>query len=60
MGGTGGRCQVRIDLRPFHKMPSGKFFFLLLTGEAAERILAPEPDGSFVVRDSSDHHYIFR
>lgn len=29
-------------------------------GEAAERILAPEPDGSFVVRDSSDHHYIFR
>ena len=31
-----------------------------LLGEAAERILAPEPDGSFVVRDSSDHHYIFR
>jgi len=31
-----------------------------LSGEAAERILAPEPDGSFVVRDSSDHHYIFR
>jgi len=30
-----------------------------LSGEAAERILAPEPDGSFVVRDSSDHHYIF-
>ena len=30
-----------------------------LSGEAAERILAAEPDGSFVVRDSSDHHYIF-
>jgi len=30
-----------------------------LSGESAERILAPEPDGSFVVRDSSDHHYIF-
>jgi len=30
-----------------------------LSGEAAERILAPEPDGSFIVRDSSDHHYIF-
>ena len=30
-----------------------------LSGESAERILAGEPDGSFVVRDSSDHHYIF-
>jgi len=30
-----------------------------LSGEAAERILAAEPDGSFVVRDSSDQHYIF-
>jgi len=30
-----------------------------LSGEAAERILSGEPDGSFVVRDSSDHHYIF-
>jgi len=30
-----------------------------LSGEAAERILSAEPDGSFVVRDSSDHHYIF-
>jgi len=30
-----------------------------ISGEAAERILAKEPDGSFVVRDSSDHHYIF-
>lgn len=30
-----------------------------LSGEAAERILAKEPDGSFVVRDSSDHHHIF-
>merc|ERR1719474_535511 len=30
-----------------------------LSGEAAERLLASEPDASFVVRDSSDHHYIF-
>lgn len=30
-----------------------------LSGEAAERILSGEPDGSFVVRDSSDQHYIF-
>lgn len=30
-----------------------------LSGEAAEQILANEPDGSFLVRDSSDDHYIF-
>ncbi|KAJ1523526.1 hypothetical protein ONE63_001377 [Megalurothrips usitatus] len=30
-----------------------------ISGEAAEKILSNEPDGSFVVRDSSDDHYIF-
>ncbi|KAL5244083.1 hypothetical protein ACI65C_011493 [Semiaphis heraclei] len=29
------------------------------SGEAAEKILSNEPDGSFIVRDSSDDHYIF-
>lgn len=27
--------------------------------QAAEKILSNEPDGSFIVRDSSDDHYIF-
>ncbi|XP_050542786.1 uncharacterized protein LOC126906301 [Daktulosphaira vitifoliae] len=30
-----------------------------ISGEAAEKILSTEPDGSFIVRDSSDDHYIF-
>lgn len=30
-----------------------------ISGEAAEKILSNEPDGSFIVRDSSDDHYIF-
>ncbi len=30
-----------------------------ISGDAAEKLLATEPDGSFVVRDSSDQHYIF-
>ncbi|KAF4520407.1 hypothetical protein B566_EDAN003975 [Ephemera danica] len=30
-----------------------------ISGETAEKILSSEPDGSFIVRDSSDQHYIF-
>lgn len=30
-----------------------------ISGETAEKLLSGEPDGSFVVRDSSDEHYIF-
>ncbi|XP_059477446.1 uncharacterized protein LOC132197874 [Neocloeon triangulifer] len=30
-----------------------------ISGEAAEKVLSTEPDGSFIVRDSSDQHYIF-
>lgn len=30
-----------------------------VSSEAAEKLLSNEPDGSFIVRDSSDDHYIF-
>lgn len=30
-----------------------------ITVDAAEKILSNEPDGSFIVRDSNDDHYIF-
>ena len=30
-----------------------------VSGDAAEKLLEHEPDGSFIVRDSSDEHYIF-
>lgn len=30
-----------------------------VSGEMAEKLLSNEPDGSFIVRDSSDEHYIF-
>ncbi|RWS06644.1 uncharacterized protein B4U79_06425 [Dinothrombium tinctorium] len=30
-----------------------------VSGEMGERLLLNEPDGSFIVRDSSDEHYIF-
>ena len=30
-----------------------------ISGDAAEQVLSNEPDGSFLVRDSSDDRYIF-
>ena len=30
-----------------------------ISGDAAEKLFMGEPDGSFLVRDSSDDHYIF-
>lgn len=30
-----------------------------VSGPAAEKLLSTEPDGSFIVRDSSNEHYIF-
>lgn len=30
-----------------------------ISGDSAEKLLENEPDGSFIVRDSSDEHYIF-
>jgi hypothetical protein len=30
-----------------------------ISGDLAEALLRDEPDGSFIVRDSSDEHYIF-
>lgn len=30
-----------------------------MSSEAAEKLLLNEPDGSFIVRDSSDDRYIF-
>lgn len=46
---------------------TNKFFVILkygwywgpLSSEAAEKVLSTESDGSFIVRDSSDDHYIF-
>lgn len=54
---------------PFSHNPNQKYFHSIsqqygwywgpISSEAAEKILSNEPDGSFIVRDSSDDHYIF-
>jgi len=63
--GTAGDTQTTVEdsnidfAASIEKVKDHGWYWGPLSGEAAERILAPEPDGSFVVRDSSDHHYIF-
>uniref|UniRef100_T1IPI0 Suppressor of cytokine signaling 7 n=1 Tax=Strigamia maritima TaxID=126957 RepID=T1IPI0_STRMM len=42
-----------------HKVKDYGWYWGPISGEAAEKLLANEPDGSFIVRDSSDEHYIF-
>ena len=42
----------------FHRFQYG-WYWGPISGDAAEKLLNGEPDGSFLVRDSSDDHYIF-
>jgi len=59
-GAGGGEEDSSMDFpASIEKVKDHGWYWGPLSGEAAERILAAEPDGSFVVRDSSDQHYIF-
>lgn len=55
----------RNENRSFHftssieKVKDYGWYWGPLSSEAAEKVLSNEPDGSFIVRDSSDDHYIF-
>ncbi|KAF7282998.1 suppressor of Cytokine Signaling at 16D isoform X2 [Rhynchophorus ferrugineus] len=42
-----------------HRVKDYGWYWGPISCEAAEKILSNEPDGSFIVRDSSDYHYIF-
>lgn len=48
-------CNIKFSLNSFQC----GWYWGPISGETAEKLLAGEPDGSFVVRDSSDEHYIF-
>lgn len=43
----------------FRKVKDYGWYWGPLSSEGAEKILSNEPHGSFIVRDSSDDHYIF-
>ncbi|XP_013103755.2 putative uncharacterized protein DDB_G0277255 [Stomoxys calcitrans] len=57
--------EKKFEVRPFHftssieKVKDYGWYWGPLSSEAAEKVLSNEPDGSFIVRDSSDDHYIF-
>lgn len=58
-------CYERLDRtiprnnKPVHFIFQYGWYWGPISGEAAEKVLSAEPDGSFIVRDSSDQHYIF-
>ncbi|XP_065363424.1 uncharacterized protein DDB_G0283357 isoform X1 [Calliphora vicina] len=57
--------EKKTENRSFHftssieKVKDYGWYWGPLSSEAAEKVLSNEPDGSFIVRDSSDDHYIF-
>ncbi|XP_037939666.1 uncharacterized protein LOC119672634 [Teleopsis dalmanni] len=56
---------IKPDIRTFQftssieKVKDYGWYWGPLSSEAAEKVLSNESDGSFIVRDSSDDHYIF-
>ncbi|XP_073835120.1 suppressor of Cytokine Signaling at 16D isoform X2 [Musca autumnalis] len=60
-----GKEEKKSEARSFHftssieKVKDYGWYWGPLSSEAAEKVLSNEPDGSFIVRDSSDDHYIF-
>ncbi|XP_005184946.2 putative uncharacterized protein DDB_G0282133 isoform X1 [Musca domestica] len=60
-----GKEEKKPEPRSFHftssieKVKDYGWYWGPLSSEAAEKVLSNEPDGSFIVRDSSDDHYIF-
>uniref|UniRef100_A0A8D8V5I8 Suppressor of cytokine signaling 7 n=2 Tax=Cacopsylla melanoneura TaxID=428564 RepID=A0A8D8V5I8_9HEMI len=58
--GEDGACAFNMDFASsIEKVKDYGWYWGPISSEAAEKILSTEPDGSFIVRDSSDDHYIF-
>lgn len=58
--GGGGPMAGRLDFASnLETIKQYGWYWGPISCQAAEKILSNEPDGSFIVRDSSDDHYIF-
>lgn len=46
-------------MRSLHKLQESGFYWGAVGGREASTLLCPEPPGTFLIRDSSDHHHFF-
>ncbi|KAM8890560.1 suppressor of cytokine signaling 3b isoform 1-T2 [Synchiropus picturatus] len=46
-------------MRSLHKLQESGFYWGAVGGREASSLLRSEPPGTFLIRDSSDHHYFF-
>uniref|UniRef100_A0AAY4EWX8 Suppressor of cytokine signaling 3 n=1 Tax=Denticeps clupeoides TaxID=299321 RepID=A0AAY4EWX8_9TELE len=53
------RAQYQLVLAAARKLQESGFYWSALGGKEAGALLGPEPPGTFLVRDSSDHHHFF-
>ncbi|XP_076855600.1 suppressor of cytokine signaling 3b [Brachyhypopomus gauderio] len=53
------RAQYQMVLAAVQKLQESGFYWSALSGKEASSLLSAEPPGTFLVRDSSDHHHFF-
>ncbi|KAM8844988.1 suppressor of cytokine signaling 3a [Spinachia spinachia] len=52
-------AQYQMVLATLHKLQESGFYWAAITGKEANAMLADEPIGTFLVRDSSDNRHLF-
>lgn len=53
------REQYQMVLAAVRKLQESGFYWSTVSGKEASNLLSSEPPGTFLVRDSSDHHHFF-
>ncbi|KAG9267911.1 suppressor of cytokine signaling 3 [Astyanax mexicanus] len=52
-------AQYEMVLAAVHKLKESGFYWNAVSGKEASSLLSEQPPGTFLVRDSSDHHHFF-
>lgn len=53
------RAQYQMVIAAVRKLQESGFYWSTVSGKEASTLLSTEPPGTFLVRDSSDHHHFF-
>nr|XP_046272066.1 suppressor of cytokine signaling 3a [Scatophagus argus] len=53
------KAQFQMVLSTLHKLQESGFYWGAITGKEANAMLASEPNGTFLIRDSSDNRHLF-